>query len=266
VTLVVSGIVLVAIVGAVFLLYRGGVRHKGEGPAEVGAPIAQMKTPAQPDQNAAPAQLSVNRVEASEMPGNATPAFAPPPEQPLPRPAPMPAPPVATTTLPRPAAVSPETAAPLAPAHPPTSAATPTPAHPTTVAALPPPAAPAAKPAKPMTIASLTDAALKPPVKPAPRPPALAPPPAPVVATAAPTGAAWVQIGAYSSSPLAEQGWRDVAKLAPSSMAGKGQRVEPVAKDGKTLYRAYITGFASRDAAQAFCGKLKAAGRACFVK
>ena len=75
-----------------------------------------------------------------------------------------------------------------------------------------------------------------------------------------------MQIGAYSSSALAEQGWRDVAKLAPAGMTGKGERVEPVAKDGKTLYRAYITGFPTRDAAQAFCGKLKASGHACFVK
>jgi cell division protein FtsN len=134
---------------------------------------------------------------------------------------------------------------------------------------LPPPVSPApkpaAKPAKPLTIASLTDAALKPSAKPAPKPPTIAPtPPAPIAA--APPAGGWVQIGTYSSSPLAEQGWRDVAKLAPAGMAGKGQRVEPVEKDGKTLYRAYITGFASRDAAEAFCGKLKAAGHACFVK
>jgi hypothetical protein len=49
-------------------------------------------------------------------------------------------------------------------------------------------------------------------------------------------------------------------------MAGKGRRVEALSKDGKTLYRAYVTGFASRGSAQAFCDKLKAAGRSCFVK
>ena len=46
----------------------------------------------------------------------------------------------------------------------------------------------------------------------------------------------------------------------------KGEKVEPVSKDGKTFYRAYVTGFAGHDAAQAFCEKLKAAGKACFVK
>ena len=71
VTLIVSGLVLVAIVGAVFLLYRGGVRHKGEGPVAVGTPVTQMKTPAQPDQADAPAALSVNRVDATAVGGNA---------------------------------------------------------------------------------------------------------------------------------------------------------------------------------------------------
>jgi hypothetical protein len=49
-------------------------------------------------------------------------------------------------------------------------------------------------------------------------------------------------------------------------MSGKGRKVEPVSRDGKTFYRTYVTGFFSRDAAQAFCDKLKAAGKACFVK
>ena len=49
-------------------------------------------------------------------------------------------------------------------------------------------------------------------------------------------------------------------------MAGKGKRVEALSRDGKTLYRTYVTGFAGHDGAQAFCDKLKAAGKACFVK
>ena len=49
-------------------------------------------------------------------------------------------------------------------------------------------------------------------------------------------------------------------------MTGKGKKVEALSKDGKTLYRTYITGFSTRDGATAFCGKLKAAGTACFVK
>src|SRR5206468_3352211 len=120
--------------------------------------------PATPDANSAPAALSVSEVDASALAGNAAPAFAPPPEQPLPRPLPEKIPPVVSTSLPPP---TPAAAAPTPPA-----------------------------------------------VKPAPSPPA----------------------------------------------------AKPAAKAGKTLYRAYITGFSGREAAQAFCDKLKAGGRACFVK
>ncbi|HEX7758357.1 MAG TPA: SPOR domain-containing protein, partial [Caulobacteraceae bacterium] len=79
-------------------------------------------------------------------------------------------------------------------------------------------------------------------------------------------GAAFVQIGAFSSQALAEKGWNDAARIAPGAMAGKGKHVEPVAKDGGTLYRTAITGFASKDEARALCDKLKAAGKTCFVR
>jgi hypothetical protein len=248
ITLIVSGLVLLAIVVGAFLLYRGGVRPKGEAPAAVGAPLPQIRTPAAPDANALPPGLSVSKFDATAA--NAT--FAPPPEEPLPRPSPVQAPSVVTST-------------PL----PPPSGQASTPPPPRTLTS------PPAKPAKPVTIASLTDDALgprgaaRPVVKVAPKPPL-----APAVASAAvetsgaapPPGAGWVQIGAFSSSALAEKGWSDVAALAPAGMAGKGRRVEALAKDGKTLYRAYVTGFSSRDAALAFCERLKAAGKACFVK
>ena len=248
VTLIVSGLVLVVIIGGVFLLYSGGTRRKGDAPALVGAPIAQIKTPAPPDaSNDVPAGLVIDKNPASNMAAaNTAPAFAPPPEEPLPRPLPVQAAPV-VETLPPP---------------PPRAAPPPTASH------------PAAPPVKPVTIASLTDAALaqKPAAKlppPPAAPPTLAIPPAPVVATTAatpPAGQGWVQIGAYSSATLADKGWSDVAHLSPGPMSGKGKRVEQLSKDGKTLYRTYITGFPSRGDAQAFCEKLKAGGKACFVK
>jgi cell division protein FtsN len=80
------------------------------------------------------------------------------------------------------------------------------------------------------------------------------------------TGAAAVQIGAFSSQALADKGWNDAARIAPGAAAGKGKRVEAIQKDGATLYRTTVTGFASRDAASAFCNQLKAAGKSCFVK
>jgi len=239
VTLIVSGIVLLAIVGGVFLLYRGGIRHKGDAPAAVGAPLAQIKTAVLPDSNDAPPGLTISKVDATNM-AAANAVFAPAPEEPLPRPLPVQAPAVVTQT-------------PLPPA-----------------AAAPAPATP--KPAKPVSIASLTDDALssKRVAKPAPKPPAVptadSASPAETTAAAPPPGAGWVQIGAFSTSALADKGWSDVAALSPAAMAGKGRKVEALSRDGKTLYRAYVTGFASHDSAQAFCDRLKAAGKACFVK
>jgi cell division protein FtsN len=75
-----------------------------------------------------------------------------------------------------------------------------------------------------------------------------------------------VQIGAFSSEALANKGWSDVAAAFPGDMSGKGRRVESVESNGATLYRGQVTGFASREAAAAFCAKLKAAGKSCIVK
>jgi hypothetical protein len=91
-------------------------------------------------------------------------------------------------------------------------------------------------------------------------------PVAPPVVKAVKAGVAAVQIGAVASPALADKTWNDAVALAPGLAAGKGKGVEKVEKDGKTLYRTSVTGFASREAASAFCGKLKAAGKACFVK
>jgi cell division septation protein DedD len=115
------------------------------------------------------------------------------------------------------------------------------------------PAVPAAaqpKPAAPVAVAPK-------PVAPKPA----APTPAPTVG-----GAAMVQIGAFSSQALADRGWNDAAAVSPGMAAGKGKQVETVDKDGKTLFRTSVTGFASRADATAFCDRLKAAGKSCFVK
>jgi hypothetical protein len=250
VTLIVSALVLAAIIGGVFLVYRGGVRHKGE-PATVGAPLTDIKTPAPatPPANAAPAALVIDKSDAA---ANTAPAFAPPPEEPLPRPTPIAAPPVV--------AAKPVPVVSSAAAAPPD--------------ATPPVAKPAAKPAPSLTIASLANAALQdgPPLKPKPRAAIVAAaPPAPVAsgpmmaATATPA-AGWAQIGAFSSPAVADKGWHDTAKFDPATMAGKGKQVQPVSVGGKTFYRAFVTGFPSRAAAEAFCGKLKAANKPCIVK
>lgn len=306
VTLIVSALALAGVVGGVFFLYRDGFRHRGETPALVGAPVADARSPAAAplaDANAAPAGLVVDRATAPAP----APAFAPPPPQPLPRVASAPpptassaAPLVAANPAPPPQVVTlaPEGAPKPAPASPPKKlavsvVAAPAP-HP--VAIVPAPAERPARHPSQLTIASLTDDALahrarttvrqshdeqEPRTRLAEAPnPVAAPPHHSVVArikgaqaavaapTAAPSrSAAWVQIGAFSSQTLAEQGWRDVARIERNSMAGKGRAVQPIERDdGATLYRTYVTGFASVTAAQAFCAELQAAARACIVK
>ena len=353
VTLIVSGMVLVGLVGGVFFLYRDGFKHRGEAPALVGAPVADARTPAAPPPAADNAAASLV-VDKSTTPPPA-PAFAPPPAQGLPAPptqvatAPpadaLPAPPVVASASPpvaaKPASPRVVMLAPDAsskPAAPPKQVAAAAPRHVVAPTALRQTAATAAAEHpvvrhRTMTIASLTDDALA--HRPAraaravrddsamrddgatrqirgsnvrfidaPPPPATAvhrsnvryidaPPPAapparrtmvaarikgsqfagaayapaaPARAAAGP-GSGWVQIGAFSSPSLADQGWRDIARLAPGAMAGKGKMVQPIDRDdGTTLYRTYVTGFASVTAAQSFCAELRASGKACMVK
>ncbi|HQT55698.1 MAG TPA: CsgG/HfaB family protein [Phenylobacterium sp.] len=80
------------------------------------------------------------------------------------------------------------------------------------------------------------------------------------------TGRVAVQIGAYASAALAHSGWSDTAARFPTFVAGKSRRVEPVARDGQTFYRATVEGFSDPPAAQAFCDALKGQGRDCLVK
>ena len=250
VTLIASALVLLAALGAVYFVYKGGVRRHGEPPASVGTAVAEIKSPAgPPPANAAPAGLVVDREPAV----NATaPTFAPPPE------APAPLPPAALRR-----AESPAVAAPAAP-----PVATPAPARVRPAEAPAPAPAPVSAPSAParkaqqLTIASLADEAERDarPVVPARAAVQAAPQPA------APAGAAIVQIGAFSSSALAEAGWDDVRRLEPDAMAGKGRRVEPVERGGQTFYRSLVTGFPSRASAADFCDRLRAAARPGKVK
>ena len=89
-------------------------------------------------------------------------------------------------------------------------------------------------------------------------------PPPPTALSA--SGKAVVQIGAFSSSVLADKGYADVSAALPTQMTGKSKHVQPLDKDGTTLYRTWLSGFATRADAQAFCEALKAKGKACLVK
>jgi hypothetical protein len=234
-TLIASGFILILLVAAIVLFYRTGVRQAGQAPAAVGSPVGPLRAEAPVEaQPADPAAgLQIYKSEEGAETAAAPPKFIPPPETPAPRPAPTA--PVASAKLPP--------AAPAGPAG--LKPAPPIETQPKVATAPPPPKLPA-KPA--------------PTPAPAPAPKATAP------VAAAPAGAFAVQIGAFSSQALADQGYVDAGRITGVDIAGKTKRVEPVVRNGSTLYRTTVHGFASRTQASAFCAELKAAGKPCFVK
>jgi hypothetical protein len=260
-TLIVSILVLAGLAVAIFMFYRSGVRQAGQPPQAVGTPVGELKAPppaeAQPQDPAA--GLQIYKSEGKSGADAAPPQFTPPPEQPQPR-APAQAVVVTPPAAPAPAA-PPPALRPAIPAQPAPAPVPPTASQPKAAAAPAPPAAkvPPPAPAKPKPAPVV--AAVKPPAA----PPAKA---APVKATPAKTasGGAVVQIGAVSSAALADKAWADAVAAAPGLGAGKGKSVEKIDKNGATLFRTAVTGFADRAAATAFCDKLKAAGKSCFVR
>ncbi len=269
-TLITSVLVLLGLAAAIVVFYRSGVRHAGQPPQTVGAAVAGMKAPppaeAQPQDPAA--GLQIYKTEGGKAVVAGAPQFMPPPEQPQARGGALPPPapehlvltPAVPETPPKPATP----AAAIPPLRPSIPSQPPAPAKPVQVAKAETPAqkptqkaeAPAAKPAPAPAARTAGPATPKP----------SAPQAKPSASSAGAVGVAAVQIGAFSSQALADKGWSEAAAVAPGAAAGKGKSVEKVDRDGKTLFRTQVTGFASRDAAKAFCDKLKAVGKACFVK
>ena len=128
-----------------------------------------------------------------------------------------------------------------------------------------------ATPAAPVESSTLPPAApaTKAPAAPAPATPApatKAPAPAPAPAPAATGGTSGVQIGAFSSTAIADREYAAVAARFGQYASGAEKRVQEVtAANGSTVYRTTFTGM-SRDRAVAFCNALKAAGRDCIVR
>jgi len=245
-TLILSVLVLAALVAAIFVFYQSGVRQAGQAPQTVGAPVGGIKSaaPAEAQPQDPAAGLQIYRSDEGAPPEAVAPNFTPPPEEPAPRP--MPTPKVVVTQAPPVQAAPPAaTSQALKPALP---AAAPAPAP---VQKVVPPPAPVQK-----------VAAAPPAPKPAPAP-AKKEDPAPAKVA---SGGTVVQIGAVSSTALADKAWKDAVAAAPGLGAGKGKSVEKIEKNGGTLYRTAVTGFASKADAQAFCAKLTAAGKSCFVR
>jgi hypothetical protein len=68
-------------------------------------------------------------------------------------------------------------------------------------------------------------------------------------------------LGRFDSADAALAAWGK----AGSAAAGRQLRMELSTAGGRTLYRALVEGFASRDETDAFCRKLQAAGAQCAV-
>ncbi|HYZ48496.1 MAG TPA: SPOR domain-containing protein [Sphingomonas sp.] len=74
-----------------------------------------------------------------------------------------------------------------------------------------------------------------------------------------------VQLGAFSSQGAAEGAWSQaVARV--DALASMTPSAATFAKDGRTLYRLSVGGFATRVGAAAFCERLRARGGQCFVR
>jgi hypothetical protein len=235
VTLIISLLLLVGVVGGVAYMYRSGARSAGDGPRALGAPLGEVRAPVPPQAQVHDSAdgLSISKDDSSG-PASAR-GLAPPPEQPLPESAPPP-PPVAAAGPPPGPATSPAMAPKLADVTPPPSD------HGTRT--------------RHVEQADPIDGLIARAARPAAARPAAVEDDAPVL----------IQIGAFSSERLADKEWSKAASIAPGDMAGKGKRVVPVTKDGATLYRTSITGFTSKDQALGLCARLRAAGGACFVR
>lgn len=230
-SLILGLIVLAVLAAALALLYRGGVRSSGDGPPTVGQPVGEVRSA--PAGEAAPAADPALRLDVYDDRDAApvTGEVAPEPTF-----TPAPEEPLARATgaaaSSRPPGAAPTTA--VAPA-----AAT------TAAAATPPRATPAtARPAASPTIASVLAASE-------------------ASAGASSGGGASVQIGAFSSAALANT---QLAAVRGATPGGSGVQVEPVERNGSTLYRGLVTGFASRAEAQAYCARLQQTARSCLVR
>lgn len=76
-------------------------------------------------------------------------------------------------------------------------------------------------------------------------------------------GGAFIQLGAYGSTAVANDAWKKFAKRF-DYLATLGNSVQPVSVGGQTLYRLRAQAPSSAEAAS-ICGKLRVAGESCMV-
>jgi cytoskeletal protein RodZ len=228
VTLILSILILLGLIAAMIFIYRQGVRGEGDEPQPVGEPVGAVREP--PPAGAQPVDpasgLDVYTDDGEQAAPDA-PVFTPAPEAPIARPLPAPTPPPAVAQRPTTPPVTGTTGVGTAPG------ARPAPA--------PPSPAPTTAPARPAPTATApAEPPAERPAAPAAAPPAAAP------ATPAAGGRVSAQIGAFNTRAQAQ------AALA-ARPGGSGQRIEEIERNGTTLYRAIVTGFSDRAAAQSYC-------------
>jgi hypothetical protein len=125
------------------------------------------------------------------------------------------------------------------------------------------PTAPAPAPARPPA-ASPPPVAVPSAPAPKPAPPAAKPPPSPVKPASGRASSAQI-LSAPSSDEASRALTRLKSRLA-SEMAGLSTSVVAVQTDGKTRYRAIVSGFQSPGDASRFCDKVTAAGGKCLQR
>jgi cell division septation protein DedD len=93
-------------------------------------------------------------------------------------------------------------------------------------------------------------------------------PPAPKVAAqpadTAAEGNYGLQLGAFSSGAKADAAWKQFTSRY-SYLAPLQKQLQPLNRDGKTLYRLIATGVGSKAQADSLCAKMRIAGDTCMV-
>ena len=128
-----------------------------------------------------------------------------------------------------------------------------------------PPETPQPRPLpRPVETAAVTPPVTRPATTPAPTRPA-ATTPLPTAANGA-GGSAAVQIGAFSSTVIADREYAAMAARFPQFARNADKRVQEVtASNGSTVYRTTFTGLSAEDA-RSFCSAIKAGGGDCLVR
>ncbi len=245
VTLIISAICLVVLLVVVVILYNSGLNKHNKIAPEVGDSVSDFKEGPQV-QDAQP----LNESDAAGDGGQVI--LAPGTEAPNARASAAPAPDEAPPT------VAPITG-PL-----PSQANNPALNSNQSVDTTPVPGAPAASSAASKPIAAAKPVVTAPALAVAPKPitvPKADTAPKPVAAS----GGSAVQIGAFTSTDIANKEYAKIASSYGLFVGGAGKKVEPVTTANGTFYRTAFTGLSS-EKAHAFCSALKAAGHDCIIR